>query len=145
MQVFACGLNNYGQLGVGDRENRTEPTLVPKLSNIGVVSIEAGEHHTVAMTSIGTGEEQDENAPVEVSSRSKHLKGRQVMQVGAGGQHTVVLVCNAGVALTAIPAAGGGAGAAAGAAADGPATPGTAKKRNRPSGLPLSGRKSARK
>ena len=54
MQVFACGLNNYGQLGVGDRENRTEPTLVPKLSNIGVVSIEAGEHHTVAMTSIGT-------------------------------------------------------------------------------------------
>ena len=94
---------------------------------------------------LGTGEEQDENAPVEVSSRSKHLKGRQVMQVGAGGQHTVVLVCNAGVALTAIPAAGGGAGAAAGAAADGPATPGTAKKRNRPSGLPLSGRKSARK
>jgi alpha-tubulin suppressor-like RCC1 family protein len=54
LQVFACGLNNYGQLGVGDRENRTEPTLVPKLSNVGIVDIAAGEHHTIALTNIGT-------------------------------------------------------------------------------------------
>jgi hypothetical protein len=102
---------------------------------------------------LGTGEECDENSPVEVSSKSKHLKGRQVMQVGAGGQHTVVLVCNAGVDLAAqaAPAAGAGvgavagggaAGAGAGAAGAGAATP--AKKRAR-GDLPPSGRKSAKK
>jgi hypothetical protein len=68
---------------------------------------------------LGTGEEQDENTPVDVSSKSKALRGQQVVQVGAGGQHTVVLVADAAADLVAPPAvvAAVSAAAASGAAA----------------------------
>ena len=38
--VMCWGLNDYGQLGVGDTSNRNTPTAVSGLSN--VVQIEAG-------------------------------------------------------------------------------------------------------
>lgn len=37
--VYATGLNNYGQLGIGDAEPRYEPTLVHTLKGVNVVSI----------------------------------------------------------------------------------------------------------
>lgn len=53
MQLFACGLNNYGQLGVGDNDNRNEPTEVLDLDGASVVDVQAGEHHTVVLTNRG--------------------------------------------------------------------------------------------
>lgn len=37
--VYATGLNNYGQLGIGDAEPRYEPTLVHTLKGVNIVSI----------------------------------------------------------------------------------------------------------
>jgi regulator of chromosome condensation len=50
---------------------------------------------------LGTGREEDENAPVDVSACSKKINGKQIIQVGAGGQHTVILVAEAATDLTA--------------------------------------------
>ena len=46
--VFACGLNNKGQLGVGDTENRLVPTLVTgQLQGKAAVYVAAGREHTL--------------------------------------------------------------------------------------------------
>ena len=54
--VFACGLNNYGQLGLGadDTEARTYCTAVTALDNEGVVAVKGGMHHSLVLTSAGT-------------------------------------------------------------------------------------------
>ena len=32
--LWGCGLNNHGQLGLGDTNNRSVPTLIPDLNNV---------------------------------------------------------------------------------------------------------------
>lgn len=51
--VYACGLNNYGQLGVGHADNVYEMEEVEGLRGKGVVAIAAGLHHTLALTRAG--------------------------------------------------------------------------------------------
>jgi len=58
--VFAWGLNNWGQLGVGDRFNTCTPKRVKDLDPIDgdngkdyVVDIQGGEHHSIARTKDG--------------------------------------------------------------------------------------------
>lgn len=58
--VFAWGLNQFGQCGITDAQGNLEdglvihkPTKVPELSQKGIVAIDAGEHHTLALTSEG--------------------------------------------------------------------------------------------
>lgn len=51
--VFAWGLNNHGQLGIGNRMNTCVPTKIKELDNLKVNVIAGGEHHTVACTSDG--------------------------------------------------------------------------------------------
>ena len=53
--VYACGLNNMGQLGLGSLEpNFTkEPVLVEALEGKGVVQLSGGEHHSLALTEEG--------------------------------------------------------------------------------------------
>jgi regulator of chromosome condensation len=51
--VLACGLNCYGQLGLGDTEDRDVLTEVPALSGKGVVQIVSGQHHALALTASG--------------------------------------------------------------------------------------------
>lgn len=38
MNLYCCGANEYGQLGLGDKDYRSELTLVP-LSNIGTLAV----------------------------------------------------------------------------------------------------------
>ncbi|KAL3910132.1 MAG: hypothetical protein SGPRY_009172 [Prymnesium sp.] len=52
-QVWAFGLNNYGQLGVGDRRHRMLPTPVVHLGEHSIEQIEAGEHHSLGLTTEG--------------------------------------------------------------------------------------------
>lgn len=53
-QLFAWGLNNHGQLGIGHKENTCNPTLVEFSENtLNVTSVEGGEHHTVCCTDQG--------------------------------------------------------------------------------------------
>jgi alpha-tubulin suppressor-like RCC1 family protein len=46
--VMACGMNEYGQLGLGDMDNRDTFTVVAGLR--GVVDIDAGQYHSIAVT-----------------------------------------------------------------------------------------------
>ncbi|KAK6200291.1 pheromone response pathway [Scheffersomyces amazonensis] len=59
-QVFAWGLNQYGQCALTDVNGEledgsliTKPTLIPALSNKNIVKLVAGEHHSLALTRDG--------------------------------------------------------------------------------------------
>lgn len=52
-QLFAWGLNNHGQLGIGNKENTCTPTLIRELQNEQVIAVDGGEHHTIALTQDG--------------------------------------------------------------------------------------------
>jgi regulator of chromosome condensation len=52
-QVFAWGLNNHGQLGIGHKDNTSLPTHIPKLDGLNVIQIAGGEHHSIALTQDG--------------------------------------------------------------------------------------------
>lgn len=55
-QVFAWGLNNWGQLGVGDKFNTSVPKRIKDLDPIEgdyVVEVSGGEHHSIARTKDG--------------------------------------------------------------------------------------------
>ena len=53
--VYAWGLNDYGQLGLGKAasKNQTTPAKVEALSGIGVTQLSCGEYHTLALTAEG--------------------------------------------------------------------------------------------
>lgn len=51
--VYAFGGNAVGQLGVGDRHDRSLPTQVEMLAGRGVFSIAAGARHSVALSDRG--------------------------------------------------------------------------------------------
>ncbi|KAL4161415.1 hypothetical protein PRNP1_001969 [Phytophthora ramorum] len=51
--LYSCGLNNYGQLGIGSTENCTELQLVEDLSSKNVAYVDGGSHHSVVLTNDG--------------------------------------------------------------------------------------------
>lgn len=55
-QVFAWGLNNWGQLGIGTKHDTAVPTRVKDLDPFEgdyVVQVAGGEHHSIARTKDG--------------------------------------------------------------------------------------------
>ena len=54
-QIFGWGLNNHGQLGIGNKDNTALPTLVKVLSSAEhqVLMMAGGEHHSIAVTREG--------------------------------------------------------------------------------------------
>ena len=84
--VWSYGLNDNGQLGTGDNENKTEPTQVVGLSN--VKQIATGYSHSLALLSNGTvyswglgtngqlgnGAESNSTQPVKVDGISNIVK-----------------------------------------------------------------------
>lgn len=53
LNVYSSGLNNYGQLGMGDKENRDELTKVTAFNNLGISKVATGVHHTLCLDSSG--------------------------------------------------------------------------------------------
>ncbi|KAH9102131.1 hypothetical protein AeMF1_021267 [Aphanomyces euteiches] len=51
--IYTCGLNNYGQLGLGHDINQTELQLVEALSDKNGLLVEGGTHHSVVLLSDG--------------------------------------------------------------------------------------------
>ena len=50
-QLFGWGLNNHGQLGIGNKENTCTPTRIfCRDGEQEVKSLEGGEHHTICLT-----------------------------------------------------------------------------------------------
>ena len=108
-RVFAWGNNGSGQLGVGDTNNRAVPTLVTGLLKTKtVVQVTAGCEHTACLTAdgllyvcgngecgqLGVGDFEDRLAPTLVRGE---LEGRKVLQVAAGGGHTMCVTADGSV------------------------------------------------
>jgi alpha-tubulin suppressor-like RCC1 family protein len=51
--VYTFGKGEYGQLGHGDEENKTSPTLVQALEGKHITQVQCGRYHTMALTSSG--------------------------------------------------------------------------------------------
>lgn len=53
-QVYGCGQNNYGNLGIGDTKNRNLPVLIDYFShlqtNMNIVDIQSSAYYSVALT-----------------------------------------------------------------------------------------------
>ncbi|KAI6657411.1 E3 ubiquitin-protein ligase HERC4 isoform X2-like [Oopsacas minuta] len=49
-QVYACGDNSMGQLGLGDREPRNKPRLLPRLQQDNIIQVTCGKFHSLALT-----------------------------------------------------------------------------------------------
>ena len=95
------GMNNVGQLGVGNKEKRVLPTLVTGLPKTkSVVQVAAGHAHTACLAAdgmvfvCGAGEDGqlgagDTGGRVVPTLVQGELQGRTVLQVAAGDDHTM--------------------------------------------------------
>eukprot|EP00210_Caulerpa_lentillifera_P001329 g1279.t1 len=52
-QVFAWGANNYGQLGLGDKTDRSAPKIIEALWALPIKQLAAGEFHSCVLTRSG--------------------------------------------------------------------------------------------
>jgi len=98
--VWACGLNEYGQLGNGTTNDSVAPIQVSAIS--GILAIAAGQEHSVGLKTnglvwawgfnnhgqLGNGTTNNTDVPVQVSAIT------DVRAIAAGQYHTVALKTN---------------------------------------------------
>lgn len=100
--LWAWGNNEYGQLGTGDTQPRSQPILVQGLSGLTLADIAAGGWHSTALTDDGEvygwgrGEHGrlgfgDDKSSKMVPQRVQLLVGEDIIQVSCGGTHSVAL------------------------------------------------------
>ena len=104
--MYALGRSEYGRLGLGseETEDAVSPTNISRLKDCVEVSCgtavsyavtRAGECFSWGMGTngqLGTGEEEDVFTPKKMEG--KQLKGKKVVAVSSGGQHTVLIAQN---------------------------------------------------
>ena len=49
-QIYSWGYNYYGQLGIGNTENKNIPQLISSLINKKIIDIKCGGFHTIALS-----------------------------------------------------------------------------------------------
>ncbi|KFZ57880.1 E3 ISG15--protein ligase HERC5, partial [Podiceps cristatus] len=100
--VYSWGKNDFGQLGLGDREDRRCPSYVDALEHWKTVFISCGTDHTAVLSKeglvctfgaggagqLGHNSTRNELVPRVVAE----LWGARVSQVACGSQHTLVYV-----------------------------------------------------
>ncbi|XP_066285129.1 uncharacterized protein [Branchiostoma lanceolatum] len=98
-QVYAWGSSTYGQLGLGDWDRQTHPTLVTQLKDLFCVSVTTGQYHSAALDGegrvwtwgwgvhgqLGQGNAENLNKPHVVTAV------QNAVQVSTGYAHTAVL------------------------------------------------------
>lgn len=95
-EVYCWGFGGHGQLGLGDRSDRSEPTRVPGLAD--VVAVTAGTWHTCALRrggevlcwgdgSLG----QLGDGLLGTRPRPSPVAGLRAVAIGAGGSHTCAI------------------------------------------------------
>ncbi|AQK52430.1 putative regulator of chromosome condensation (RCC1) family protein isoform X1 [Zea mays] len=100
--LWAWGNNEYGQLGTGDTQPRSQPIRVEGLSDLSLVDIAAGGWHSTALTidgevyAWGRGEHGrlgfgDDKSSHMVPLKVELLAGEDIVQVSCGGTHSVAL------------------------------------------------------
>lgn len=98
--AYACGHNDYGQLGDGTNSPHTYPAAVPSLT--GVTAIAAGMEHSIFLTNghsaftcgqnnygqLGIGSQIDQNIPTLVRIQGT---GNQTIGIAAGYYHSLFI------------------------------------------------------
>jgi alpha-tubulin suppressor-like RCC1 family protein len=96
--VAAFGQNIFGQLGLGDDQNRNRPTLI---SNIKAQAVFCGGFHTMIMDlnnniwffgdnrygQLGLGDNQNRNVPTQIPNI-------EAQDISCGGDHTMIMDLN---------------------------------------------------
>ncbi|KAF0719156.1 Aste57867_1246 [Aphanomyces stellatus] len=101
-EIYTWGGGEHGQLGHGDKVNKTIPSLVEKLRDKTVVEITCGWSHTVALTNNGevytwgNGDHgklgHNDQLKVTLPKQVDGLHGKRVVAVASYNEHTVALV-----------------------------------------------------
>ncbi|MDR2151307.1 MAG: hypothetical protein LBO72_00650 [Helicobacteraceae bacterium] len=100
-RVYAAGLNNFGQLGLGDAKDRDRFELVTSLADRKIVAIAAGYDHSFAIDEtgaafasgwnargqLGLGDAKDRSEFVAIGS----LSAKKIVAIAAGDHHSVAL------------------------------------------------------
>ncbi|GJN03583.1 hypothetical protein PR202_ga21045 [Eleusine coracana subsp. coracana] len=100
--LWAWGNNEYGQLGTGDTQPRSQPIRIEGLSELKLIDIAAGGWHSTALTedgevyAWGRGEHGrlgfgDDKSSHMVPLKVEALAGEDIVQVSCGGTHSVAL------------------------------------------------------
>ncbi|XP_074308286.1 ultraviolet-B receptor UVR8-like [Silene latifolia] len=100
--LWAWGNNEYGQLGTGDTQPRSQPIPVQGLSGLTLVDIAAGGWHSTTLTSEGEvygwgrGEHGrlgfgDDKSSKMLPQKVQLLAGEDIVQVSCGGTHSVAM------------------------------------------------------
>ena len=95
-KVYTWGLNIYGELGLGDKVNKYEPTLVSDIENI--VQVEGGKNHSILLDKNGNVYTSGSNKygqlgigiNVEKLTFTKIDSLNDVMTISAGNTYTAV-------------------------------------------------------
>ena len=100
-EVFSFGDGDYGILGHGDTDKQLLPKLIEAMGGKKVVQVSAGQWHSLVLTEsgevysfgdgsdgrLGHGDQEDQNLPKLIEA----MRGKRVVQVSAGGYHSLVL------------------------------------------------------
>eukprot|EP01024_Parvocaulis_polyphysoides_P009013 TRINITY_DN12734_c0_g1_i2.p1 TRINITY_DN12734_c0_g1~~TRINITY_DN12734_c0_g1_i2.p1 ORF type:complete len:432 (-),score=48.71 TRINITY_DN12734_c0_g1_i2:202-1497(-) len=100
-ELFTCGRNQNGQLGLGHSFDQFNPNPVPALKNKRIKEAACGAEHTIAVCedgevygwgwgqygNLGDGERHDRWQPTKV----KGLEGIQLRQISCGWRHNLAL------------------------------------------------------
>lgn len=101
--LLAWGNNEYGQLGTGDTQPRSQPVIVHGLAGLTLVDIAAGGWHSTALTDDGEvygwgrgehgrlGFGDNDKSSKMVPQKVHLLTGEDIIQVSCGGTHSVAL------------------------------------------------------
>jgi len=102
--LFTWGRGRSGQLGLGDFQNASRPTLVKRLSGGCLTQVSCGGDHTIVVTATGevyswgqgtwgaTGLSHVDN--VCTPQRVESMAGQRVVAASAGGRHTLLLTAS---------------------------------------------------
>jgi len=113
-RIWTFGLNDYGQLGLGDRKYRNVPTEIQRglnglLEDVKIIGVSCGAYHTVLLSEdgkhiwtfgkntygqlgLGMEDNEDKNIPTEIQRNINGLlEDVRIIGASCGYDHTVLL------------------------------------------------------
>ena len=104
-RVYTFGSGESGQLGHGDKKNRTSPTLVKSLEGMHITQVQCRGYHTMALTSsgyvytwgyaeegqLGHGNKSKRKC-LAIPCLLERLREHNVIQIASAGGHCAVIV-----------------------------------------------------
>ena len=103
-RMYTFGTGEHGELGQGDKENKTSPALVQALEGKHITQVQCGQEHTMALTSggyvftwgyegyDGIGHGNSKLKWCSIPCLVEGLREHKVVQISSGYSHCAVLV-----------------------------------------------------